>query len=86
MAFSKKRHLAQGTPGLVYSSSQRPGRLRRLARSIGTIISEERNAPRGLWASCRGPKRSEKLPDDQQHHDRKRYEDHLAGRPMTQQP
>ena len=38
-----------GTPGLVYSLSQRPSRFRRSNRFIGTITSEKRNAARGHW-------------------------------------
>jgi hypothetical protein len=45
MAFSKKRHLAQGTPGLVYSSSQRPSRLRRSTRVIGIIAIGKTQTP-----------------------------------------
>jgi hypothetical protein len=39
-----------GTPGLVYSSPQRPGGFLRQARFIGTITSENANAARGHWA------------------------------------
>jgi len=39
-----------GTPGLVYSSPQRPGGFLRQARVIGTITSENANAAPGHWA------------------------------------
>jgi len=73
MAFSKKRHLAQGTPGLVYSSSQRPSRFRRSNRFIGTITSEKRKRgtrSSGLRADDQGDPRNCQI--DRQHHERGR--------------
>ena len=75
MAFSKKRHLAQGTPGLVYSSSHRSSRLSPfdpLHRHNRNRKTRTRHAVIG--SACR---RS----DDRQRHDHKHKVDDPADDP-----
>ena len=71
-----------GTPGLVYSLSQRPIRLRRSTRFIGTVISEKRKRRTAvIGPACRRSQRSEKLPDDRPRHDHEHDMDDLADDP-----